>query len=95
MTSDEPEIAVRMLMAALQCAGETLRDVPRPEPETGHPGLLRDAAMTHGVPDERLGEVQRLAGALRFFSDSVRIAERNNRPMLHLPRERKNPWPNR
>jgi hypothetical protein len=95
MTSDERDMAVRMLIAALQCAGEMLRDVPQPEPETGYPGRLRDAAISHGVPDERLGEVQRFAGALRFFSDSVRVAERNNRPMLHLRRERKSLWPNR
>jgi len=73
-----------------------MRDIPRPEPEVGVPDALHDAAHVEGVPDERLGDVQRLAGVLRFFAESVRVAERNDRPVLSLLRERfKKPRGNR
>jgi hypothetical protein len=92
MSTDESDTIVRLFLAALRCAGETLRDVPRAEPELGDPGALQDAAWTYGVPDRSLAQVQRIANALRFFADSVRIAEHNNKPILRMMRERTTPW---
>ena len=71
MSTDESDTIVRLFLAALRCAGETLRDVPRAEPELGDPGALQDAAWTYGVPDRSLAQVQRIANALRFFAGAL------------------------
>lgn len=89
--TDQLEMPLRILRAALQCAAESMRDIPRPEPEVGAPDALHDAANLEGVPEERLGDVQRLSNVLRFFAESVRLAERNDRPILRLLRERLKP----
>jgi hypothetical protein len=86
--TDQLEMPLRILRAALRCAGENMRDIARPEPEVGAPDALHEVALLEGVPDERLGGVQRLTNVLRFFAESVRVAERNDRPILPLLRER-------
>lgn len=89
--TDQLEMPLRILRAALRCAAENMRDIPRPEPEVGAPDALHDAAYLEGVPDGRLGDVQRLSNVLRFFAESVRVAERNDRPILRLQKERVKP----
>lgn len=74
-----------MLLAALKAAAMEMRDFP--EREAGAPDALHDAANGFGVPDDLLPEVQKLMGALRFFGESVRMAERNNRPIPRLTGE--------
>ena len=73
--------------AAIRVASEGLRDLPKPEPELKVPAALHDAGHLEGVPDEKLGEVEKLAWMLRSFADSVRVAERNDRPIPAWHRE--------
>lgn len=82
------DLSLRIVRAALHLAATRMRGQPRPEPETYSPTALEDSAGSEAIPAELHGEVERLAGAFRFFAESVRVAERKDGPIIPLVGEK-------
>jgi hypothetical protein len=84
------ELVFRILFAAIRVETEKLREIPQPEPELGLPTALEAAMAKEGVPKRYDNWVNTVAERLHVFADSVRIAERNGRPLgMRFPGERR------
>jgi hypothetical protein len=90
MEPDQFKAIYQLLRAALLAASERLRDLPRPDPEIYPATIEEDVLAACGLPNgkEEVRDLRNLVEVLRIFADSVRIAERKDRPILPLmPRE--------
>jgi hypothetical protein len=61
-----------------------MRGMPRPQPQVYSPTHLQEATATENVPASKKDEVDKLAGLLRYFGESIRAAERKDLPIIPL-----------
>ena len=83
MTTD-PDHTFAIIRAALRLCGARMRPVARPEPEVYPFTPLDEAMAVEGVPKSLDVEVDKLARVLQLFADCVRVADRNDAPIVPL-----------